>query len=327
MANGADWSLMSEKKTQKRSLNPMNVIDLIALGLVAATVFGFLGRLHWFLDLFSHFRVQYMQLCLPIIGICLWKRMNKKGAAMILLAAINYALVLPLYFGKSDVPTKEPIRAMLMNINALNGNTDEVLSAIHDAAPDILLLEEVTPKWDNELRTLNEAYPHHIEQPRDDCFGIKLFSKFPLSRSEIKSISDRDVPTVLTTIHTPQGDISFIGTHPLPPIGKAYSESRNLQLQALPNIVKSQSHPVLLIGDLNTSPWSPHFQRLEKESRLKNSMKGFGFQPSWPARTPFMKIPIDHVLHSDEIVIHNRMLGPDVGSDHLPVIVDFSFAQ
>ncbi|MDZ8118078.1 endonuclease/exonuclease/phosphatase family protein [Pontiella agarivorans] len=318
---------MSEKTTRKRSLNPASAIDFIALGLVAATVFGFLGRLHWFLDLFSHFRVQYMQLCLPIIGIYLWKRMNKKGAAMILLAAINYALVLPLYFGKPDAPTKEPIRAMLMNINALNGNTDEVLSAIHDADPDILLLEEVTPKWDNELRTLNDAYPHHIEQPRDDCFGIKLFSKLPLSKSEIKSISERDVPTILTTIHTPQGEISFIGTHPLPPIGKAYSESRNLQLRALPDLVKNQPHPVLLIGDLNTSPWSPHFQRLEKESGLKNSMKGFGFQPSWPADRFFLKIPIDHVLYSEEITIHNRMTGKRIGSDHLPIIVDFTFAQ
>jgi endonuclease/exonuclease/phosphatase (EEP) superfamily protein YafD len=91
----------------------------------------------------------------------------------------------------------------------------------------------------------------------------------------------------------------------------------------LPELVHQQNAPVLLAGDLNTTPWSPYFQTLEKESGLKNSMKGFGFQPSW-AGNAFLKIPLDHFLHSPEIVIHNRMIGPDVGSDHLPVIIDFT---
>ncbi len=311
----------------KRSRQPVltftGIVDVVTVGLLVATLFGFLGRVHWFLDLFSHFRVQYMQLCLPIIGIYLWKRMNKKGVAMILLAAINYSFVLPLYFGKPEAPTKKPIRAMLMNINAGNGNTEEVLKAIEQAGPDILLLEEVTTQWNQELQVLNETYPYQVEQPRDDCFGIKLFSKLPLSKSEVVEIGQSGVPTILTTLHTSQGEISFIGTHPLPPIGNSYSKSRNLQLQALSSVVEKQKHPALLIGDLNTTPWSPHFQTLEKESGLKNSMKGFGFQPSW-AGNWFIKIPIDHVLHAEEITIHNRMLGPNVGSDHLPVIVDFT---
>ncbi len=315
------------KKREKSAVTLTGIINILATGLTVATVFGFLGRLHWFLDLFSHFRVQYMQLGLLIIAIYLWQRMNRKAVAMVLLAAVNYAPVLPLYFGNPPAPTREPIRAMLMNINALNGNTEQVLSAIQQADPDILLLEEVTTKWNRQLQVLNETYPHHVEQPRDDCFGIKLFSKLPLSNPEVTSISETEIPTILATIHTPLGEISFIGTHPLPPIGGSYAESRNRQLRALPAVVASRPHPVLLIGDLNASPWSPHFQTLKKESGLKNSMKGFGFQPSWPANRFFLKIPIDHVLHSEEIIIHNRFLGPNVGSDHLPVIVDFSTSR
>ena len=72
----------------------------------------------------------------------------------------------------------------------------------------------------------------------------------------------------------------------------------------------------------NTSPWSSHFTRLLKASGLKNSMKGFGHQPSWPSNMWFMRIPLDHMLYSDGITIHNRMIGRPVGSDHLPVIAD-----
>lgn len=315
---------MSKKKAKKKKLSLIGVVDVIAIGLVVATVFGFLGRFNWFLDLFSHFRVQYMQLCLPIIGIYLWKRMNIKAVAAIALAVINYSLVLPFYFGKPDAPTAKPTRAMLMNILAINGNSDEVLEAIKNTDPDILVLEEFTPKWAEKLTVLDKTYPHKVSEPQTGCFGIILLSKHPLKTSKVIEVGDADVPTIVTDVYLPDGDITVIATHPLPPLSGSYSKFRNTQLAALPTVIQEQEKPVLLIGDLNASPWSSHFQTLEKESGLNNSMKGFGFQPSWPKQLPFFKIPIDHMLHSDEIIIHNRMIGQGVGSDHLPVIVDFS---
>ena len=310
-----------KRKHKKPTL--LGIIDVFATGLAIATVFAFLGRLHWSLDLFSHFRVQYMQLCLPIIGIYLWKRMNRKAVLLIALAMINYSFVLPFYFGKPDAPKSKPVRVMLMNINAGNGNTKLVLNAIKAAAPDLLLLEEVTPKWAHELKVLETTYSYKISAPQKGCFGIMLLSKVPLERGKIIEIGTSDLPSIVAEAHFKQGVVSIIGTHPLPPIGRHHSTARNKQLQALPAVVKQQKYPILLIGDLNATPWSPYFQTLEKDSGLKNSMKGFGFQPSW-AGNAFLKIPIDHVLHSKEISIHNRMIGPKIGSDHLPVMVDFS---
>jgi endonuclease/exonuclease/phosphatase (EEP) superfamily protein YafD len=302
------------------------IVDIMAIGILAASLLGFLGRLSWFIDLFSHFRVQYMQLCLPLIGIALWKRWNKRAGALVFLALINYSFVLPFYFGKPAPPSAKPVRAMLMNIYAGNGNTDLVIETIRAADPDILLLEEVTLKWQKELKVLNGLYTYRISEPRDDCFGIMLLSKYPLERTKVVKIGTADVPSVITEAHLPQGVVSIIGTHPLPPIGEAYSNHRNNQLAALPAHIKGLDNPVLLMGDLNTTPWSPHFKNLIKDSGLKNSMKGFGFQPSWTGNV-FLKIPLDHMLHSEEILIHNRMIGPDVGSDHRPVIVDFSLKQ
>jgi endonuclease/exonuclease/phosphatase (EEP) superfamily protein YafD len=36
-----------------------------------------------------------------------------------------------------------------------------------------------------------------------------------------------------------------------------------------------------------------------------------------------MRIPIDHVLHTPDIRVYERKNGPRVGSDHLPVMVEF----
>jgi endonuclease/exonuclease/phosphatase (EEP) superfamily protein YafD len=211
-----------------------------------------------------------------------------------------------------------------MNLNASNGNTERVQSAIRVADPDLLLLVEVTPKWAQNLSCLSPAYPYRVEQPQEGFFGIVLLSKYPLSRTNVLFIGSAGVPSITADVHLPQGEISLIGTHPLPPFNREYSKHRNNQLAALPELVSKQKNPVLLIGDLNASPWSAHFVRLLKDSGLKDSMNGFGFQPSWPSQNRFLRIPIDHMLHSPEILIHRRAVGGDVGSDHLPVIVDFS---
>lgn len=302
----------------------INWINQLTICMALVTAFGFLGRLYWVLELFSHFRVQYFQICLVLIGIALWRRKNKQAAVLALLACLNYAFVLPFYFGKPVLPNSPTSRIMLMNINASNGNTTQVLAAIFKMKPDLLLLEEVTPKWAIELAALNADYPYCIAESREDCFGIMLLSKFPLSHTNVVHVGGADVPSILATAHLTQGEILVIGTHPLPPISANYSKHRNDQLAALPQLIQEQKGPALLVGDLNVSPWSPYFTRLLKGSGLKNSMKGFGFQPSWPSKVSFLRIPIDHILHTPEIVIHHRFVGADIGSDHLPVIVDFS---
>jgi endonuclease/exonuclease/phosphatase (EEP) superfamily protein YafD len=309
-------------KKNKPALTLTGTTNVVAIVLLVATLYGFLGRFHWFLDLFSHFRVQYLQLSLPLIGIYLWKRKNVRAWLVVLLALVNYSFVLPLYFGKPHPTQHKPARAMLVNLNARNGNTAQVLAAIRAASPDLLLLQEVTPKWAQELKVLEKDYKYRIAEPRDDCFGIMLLGKYPLEHGKVVEIGNTGVPSIIAETHFPDGVISVIGTHPVPPINGSYAQKRNLQLMELPYVAANQKHPVLLMGDLNTTPFSYWFKRVQ-ELGLKNSMKGFGFQPTWRGNR-FMKIPLDHVLHTPEIVIHNRVVGGDVGSDHLPVIVDFS---
>jgi endonuclease/exonuclease/phosphatase (EEP) superfamily protein YafD len=114
-----------------------------------------------------------------------------------------------------------------------------------------------------------------------------------------------------------------MATHPLPPAGRDYSRWRNNQLAQLPGWVHRATSPLLLLGDLNVSPWSSHFRRLLRESGLRDSSQGRGVLPTWPTFSPLLRIPIDHCLYSQGIAIVDRRTGPHVGSDHFPVIVDF----
>ncbi len=42
-------------------------------------------------------------------------------------------------------------------------------------------------------------------------------------------------------------------------------------------------------------------------------------QATWNARRWVPRIPIDHVVVSPEVKVIARRVGPDVGSDHLPI--------
>lgn len=297
--------------------------------LCAGTVLGCLGRYWWLTDLFSHFRVQYA------IGLFLLSALffiNRRIITAILFLAFslsNMCIIVPLYMGGTgkEEKSENTFRAVLINVNTQNTNTGRVCKYILEVNPDILVLEEINSRWVEALKTIESSYPYSLSQPREDNFGIGLFSKWPLANEQVTYIGKAGVPSITATVRVNRNnDINIIATHPLPPVGTTYSQLRNEQLQLIPEYVSSDT-PVILFGDLNTTPWNYFFKRLVKQSGLIDSSRGKGIQPTWPSTNPLFWIPIDHCLHSPSIHVLSRKIGPNVSSDHFPLVVDFLVLQ
>ncbi len=310
-------------------LRPWGLLGAGGAVLCAATAAGFMGRLWWILDLCSHFRVQYLAglaVLALIFGIA---RRHKAAVALSVFACANLAVVLPgwvLAPRTEQDPGSATIRVMLANVNTSYGDAGKVLSAITGHDPDVIVLEEVSRRWLRDLAPLAARYPHVVTEPREDNFGIALYSRLPLSSARIEWIGGADVPSVVAEVETPDGRATVIGTHPLPPASAEYSRWRNDQLEALPGFVKGIEGAVVLLGDLNVSPWSHHFRNLVERSGLIDSARGRGWQPTWPAGAFPLLIPIDHCLHSEDLVVTDRTTGPGIGSDHLPLVVNFAIS-
>ncbi len=117
--------------------------------------------------------------------------------------------------------------------------------------------------------------------------------------------------------------VSIVTTHPLHPLTRRSFALRNDQLGAVGDLAGDRTQPVMLIGDLNVTMWSPWYRLLVAETQLTNARRGFGVMASWPTfLPPIMRLPIDHCLVSDELIVTDCRLGPAFGSDHLPLIVD-----
>ena len=296
-------------------------------GVLAATasILGFFGEYNWFMDLFSHFRVQYCMGLGVVAMLLLIPRKRRLAAIFGVFAAINSLVILPLYFGRTPAPVANarPIRAMLSNVNTRTGDPAAVTAAILSFAPDIIVLEEINAKWLMDLKPVLDGYQHAEKETREDNFGIGLWSKFPFTHSRVVYIGTAHVPSIIAEIETQQGKCTVLATHPFPPAGKAYSGLRNDQLAELPRWVRRAASPVVLLGDLNTTPWNYTFKRLLREAGLSNSAQGYGVCPTWPSHNPLLLIPLDYCLYTPGIEIVSRQTGPRVGSDHFPIIIDF----
>jgi endonuclease/exonuclease/phosphatase (EEP) superfamily protein YafD len=244
-------------------------------------------------------------------------------------ALLNLTLVAPALQGdEATASTADsglpPLRALLANVNAENRDVERLRRLIAASDPDIILLLETTPWLLDRLRDLDERYPHRVAEPRDDLFGITLFCRYPFSRTEILPLGGDDgPPAIIATIHPGGRPFTLIGAHPWPPVSAALAEGRNAQLRVLASQIRHSPPPVLVLGDLNISPWSPWFAGLLADSDLRDSRRGRGNQASWPAGWWPLWIPIDHALFSAGIRILHREIGPAIGSDHYPLIVDF----
>jgi endonuclease/exonuclease/phosphatase (EEP) superfamily protein YafD len=258
-----------------------------------------------------------------IATILLLMRHKRIAITFMTFALINLLLILPLYLGSSKPTDTKHMRAMLINVNTRLGNPQLVIKQIHNERPDFVVLEEINYKWFKDLTPLTNSYPYVISKIREDNFGICLFSKHPFKDSIITNIGRASVPSIIATIDIDNQDLKVIATHPLPPATRLYAMGRNEQLEKLAGVV-DDLYPTLLIGDLNMTPWSYHFLKLIKDSELKDSTKGFGVQPTWPSQNIFLRLPLDHCLHSSDISIIDRRIGSNVESDHYPLIVDFS---
>ncbi|MGD9780846.1 MAG: endonuclease/exonuclease/phosphatase family protein [Kiritimatiellia bacterium] len=299
-----------------------------ALGFAAAVISlaGFLGSYSWWLEILSHFRLQYALGFLLLSAIFALGRKWRGFAGALILASINAAPVLLFLWPPAPAapPADSIFRAMLMNVNCQRGDPAAVRAAISNARPDLLVLEEISPRWLEELAPALESYPHRQVAARYDNFGIGLFSRHPLDSARVEPFGIVDVPSVFAELRLEGLRLTLIATHPMPPGGALLAAERDRQLEWLAGEIAVLSGPVLLLGDLNASPWSPAYRRFLENSGLMDSAKGRSIRPTWPSFLPLLWIPLDHALHSDEIAIHARSVGRNVGSDHLPLIVDFS---
>lgn len=299
-----------------------NLLKIAVLLTGVATVAGWLGGVWWMLDLAAHFRVQYaLALALAAI-VALALRRWKLAVAALCLAALNAAILLPYWPPRVEKtpPPANAIRIVSFNVHTANPHFNQVLAHLESRDPDAIFLMEVNAAWIAKLQPLIRRYPHSLLLPREDNFGIAFLSRLPIDSLVEVEIGQVGVPSALMKMP----GLAIIGTHPLPPASGSYAQLRDGQLDALADTARGIGGPLIVVGDLNATPWSAPFRHVIRQGRLRDSALGRGLHPTWKGAGALFVIPIDHALVSPDIRVHDRAVGPDLGSDHRPLEVTIS---
>ena len=303
-----------------------------AVGLLALlpSWVGHLGDFHWALDLLSHFRWQYLAVAGLVAAWALWRRQRGVLVAALLTLAMNGWLIGRLAshpeISREAVAPDFHLKVMSLNVLTSNPNKPRVLDAILKTDADVVFLMEVNQEWMQAMEPLKARYPHFYSQPREDNFGIALFSKIPWTDEKVLWLGKASVPSLEVRLKHDGREFRVIGTHPLPPMGPTYAILRNQQLKKLAEHASRQALPVLVMGDLNATPWSHGMHILQEDGKLGYRSLEAPWAPTWRAGSIF-GIPIDHILCTSPFIIAERSVGPDVGSDHRPLIATVAWGK
>jgi endonuclease/exonuclease/phosphatase (EEP) superfamily protein YafD len=305
------------------------------------TIVGFMGQFWWIFDLASHFRPQYfIALVILVVFFAKAKKWKSTGVGIVC-GLVNFMLISP-YIGNTNSVTevdRPKIRILSMNLSHTNSSYKKAKIVIKKTQPSILILQELGNSWENALGETLLKFPYSAKHPVSTTYGYFFLPKFllPLFIPKEKLFIGVFSHLPFERIMTAQSDsyirgsfkfkekmFTLFGVHLTSPVGKVRTEVRNKQLNGLVEEIQKNNQPTVVIGDFNTTPWSLYFQDFIQKSRLRDTRKGLGIYPTWLAQFPPLSIPIDHSLTSDGIEVGSFSLGTSFGSDHLPIILDFS---
>lgn len=294
---------------------------LVLGGIGLLPIVGWIGGEFWFLDLLNHFQAQYFVFLLLGTLLFALRRQVRSAAVSAAFLATPTLRLAPLWIGpRPDEPAA--IRAASFNVYGGNEGYTRTLEWIATESPDFIYLAETSPAWKSGLIPLDADYPHQIHRFRADWMGFAFFSKHPMRETRITTHGRLAIPLLDTLVETPVGTVRVFGAHPVPPMSRFWEKEHAIYMQALTRAASGSTLPTLVLGDLNATPWSARLFPL-LSAGYDNAARGSGFSATWKRTHPIFALPIDHILSRGMDRAVHFEVGPELGSDHRPILADF----
>lgn len=218
------------------------------------------------------------------------------------------------------------LRILIYNVYQFNREFDKLHALVRRTDADLILMVE-TDKWwkDKSMAGFGHHYPHLVLEDRENTYGMLIFSKLPISNTEVRHLIKEDVPSVSMELELEKGDrIKFYALHPEPPVPgeNLHSTDRDAEILMIGKEAAESKLPVIVAGDLNDVAWSYTSHLFQKISGLLDPRRGRGFFSSFHAKYPLFRWPLDHIFCSGHFRVCRMERLPGIGSDHFPILVE-----
>ncbi len=222
----------------------------------------------------------------------------------------------------ADAGPDSCVAILIVNVLQSNRAYDRLLAAVAASDPDLILALETDAGWRDALSPLRTRYPHGVDQAQDNTYGLMLYSRLPLDDVRLRFLIEDDVPSVRAGVTLPSGDrFVFHGVHPRPPHPGNSSATRDGELVLVAREVAREGGPAVVAGDLNDVAWSRTTRLFQAIGGLLDPRVGRGAYPTFHARWPMLRWPLDHVFFSEHFLLARLERLPNIGSDHFPILI------
>jgi endonuclease/exonuclease/phosphatase (EEP) superfamily protein YafD len=281
---------------------------------------------------------------LPVVafGILSWRKPNR---VVWLTQAVCAILILGPLMGLhfpwrrwTTAPAEGPrVRVMTINLGLQHLSVPELTKAIESQRIDIVCMQE----WPENPQLVNRELDRYFSRGWYRTKKQTIASRFPIVEEYPASSNDYEEywfwPARLerARVQLSSGQSFVVASAHLPTMrngfwflskgdfaaSRRYLGWRATQLvEVLGKLTDTGDFPILMGGDFNTPADSPRMAIPKSSYQSAFDDAGLGFGYTYPARLPWARI--DQIFGSSDWQFTACWLGPNVGSDHLPVVAE-----
>ena len=238
--------------------------------------------------------------------------------------------------------TEVPFTVLTFNVGNGLANPRGLAAFLRSAGADVVGLQELAHTQAAVLGDLLDLYPNQVLLP-EGFAGKGLLSRHAIREHEILSLQPNR-PDLRAMIEIDGAILTVLVAHPPPPrfarTRLVFNPATLAQISALASLA-IEHEPALLLGDFNLTPRSPVYaslvaaglvdafaaagsgrdstlpRRAGQSSRIRHGLHRL---PLWPM------VRVDYIWCTPGIRIESAWVGPDAGSDHLPVLAQLALA-
>jgi endonuclease/exonuclease/phosphatase (EEP) superfamily protein YafD len=313
-------------------------LQILALIVAAGTFLPLIRSDAWWIRGWDFPRIQLFLVGTLLLAILVMIGTWQSPWDRIVFACLGFALVALVSWMSKYTPFRSvtvhdgqgeaDLKFLISNVLKSNRRTDGLLAMVREHQPDLIIALETDSYWAQQIASLAADYPHAVELPQNDTYGMVLRSRIPLLNLRVERLIRKNIPSVHCDLPLADGTLVHLhAVHPKPPFPDEDTSSadRDAELLLVAREVKDAGGPAIVLGDLNDVAWSRTTKLFQKTSGLLDPRMGRGFFNTFHAAHWWMRWPLDHVFTSVHFRVTHLQRQKLEGSDHFAIIAGFTF--
>ncbi len=285
---------------------------------------------------------------IPLLVAAGARRMAVRLLPLLVVGALLYG---PLWLPRGVVSAADDhtLKVVTFNVLILTENFDRMEAWLRATGADIVLLQETGGlETAQVIEAMRDVYPHAVDL---EGTTVMALSRYPVTAMNLVDLGewfiDRFVLDVngeglavynvhMTMPQLNEDRFAFVPSNGMLQLVLRYDETyRNQLSRRLLAILAEENLPYIVAGDFNTSDQAIIYAEMAAVLNDSYRETNTGLGATWPASTGDDPLPafippmlrIDYVWHSDGLRALSTEIGPDLGSDHLPVVATLALAS